>query len=784
LEKEGIEADDIIGTLAKTYEGKGYRVVIVSGDKDLLQLVSDRVIMIDTMKDKTFDVEGVKAKFGVGPDRVVDVLGLMGDASDNIPGVPGVGEKTALKLLQEYGSVEGVLANADQVRNEKIKKALQENADLARLSKKLATVKTDAEIEFTLEKARLREPDKEELRRIFTELEFSTLLQDLGAGQKVLKGRYGLVTTEEVFSSFLKRLEEVGAFTLGAELASGSALTAQIVGLTFCLEPGEACYIPLKDGANGTFLEKRKVLDRLSPVLSDRRIRKFGHDLKNVVLVLAGEGIALKGLALDTMVASYILNPIKKTHDLPDVTREFLNQETLSLKEVVGGGAKVVHPGDVPSEKLAEYACQRADAVFRLVTVLDEKIRAEGFRDLFYEVEMPLVEVLAAMERRGVLVDVKFLREMSVQFESILTSSEGRIYSLAGEKFNINSPKQLQVILFEKLGLPRGRRTKEGYSTDQEVLTALAQTYELPAEILGYRSLAKLKSTYVDALPSMINPKTGRIHTSYNQTVTATGRLSSSDPNLQNIPIRTLEGRRIRQAFVAPRGSLIVSADYSQIELRVLAHLSGDRALLDIFESGDDVHTRTAATVFGVFPEMVTVEMRRQAKVINFGIIYGMSPFGLSRELGIPQAQAKQFIEEYFTKFRGVRAYLDALLEQARKEGFVTTLLNRRRNLPEIRSTNIAVRQFAERTAVNTPIQGTAADLIKIAMVNLARILEKKKMKSAMIMQVHDELVFEVPLEEKEAAVALIRREMEEVIKLKVPLLVGIASGNNWDEAH
>jgi DNA polymerase-1 len=784
LEKEGIEADDVIGTLAKTYEGKGFRVVIVSGDKDLLQLVSDRVIMIDTMKDKTFDVEGVKEKFGVGPDRVVDVLGLMGDVSDNIPGVPGVGEKTALKLIQEYGSVEGVLANADQVRNEKIKKALKENADLARLSKKLATVKTDAEIEFTLEKARLQEPDKEKLRRIFTELEFSTLLQDLGAGQKVLKGRYALVTTGDLFSSFLKRLEEAGEFTLGAEVTSASALTAHLVGLTFCLEPGEACYIPLKDGASGTFLEKKKVLDRLSPVLSDRRIRKFGHDLKNVITVLAGEGIALKGLALDTMVASYILNPIKKTHDLPDVTREFLNQETLSLKEIVGGGAKVIHPGDVPSEKLAEYVCQRADAVSRLVTVLDEKIRKEGFHDLFYEVEMPLVEVLAAMERRGVLVDVKFLREMSAQFESILSSSEGRIYSLAGEKFNINSPKQLQVILFEKLGLPRGRRTKEGYSTDMEVLTALAQSYELPAEILAYRSLAKLKSTYVDALPSMINPETGRIHTSYNQTVTATGRLSSSDPNLQNIPIRTLEGRRIRQAFVAPRGSLIVSADYSQIELRVLAHLSGDRALLDIFESGDDVHTRTAATVFGVFPEMVTAEMRRQAKVINFGIIYGMSPFGLSKELGISQAQAKQFIEEYFTRFRGVRAYLDAVLEQARKEGFVTTLLNRRRNLPEINSANIAIRQFAERTAVNTPIQGTAADLIKIAMVNLARILEKKKMKSAMIMQVHDELVFEVPLEEKEAVVALIRREMEEVIKLKVPLRVGIASGSNWDEAH
>jgi DNA polymerase-1 len=783
LEKEGIEADDIIGTLARQYEEKGFRVVIVSGDKDLLQLVSDGVIMIDTMKDRTFDVAGVKEKFGVGPDRVADIIGLMGDATDNIPGVPGVGEKTALKLIQEYGSLEGVLAGADRVRHEKIKRALKEHADLARLSRDLATVKTDAEIEFTLEKARLQEPDREKLRRIFTELEFSTLLQDLGAGPKWLQGRYNLVNSEDAFAPILKRLEEAGAFTLGAELSTDSPLTAQFLGLAFCLEPGEACYIPMDGKTGGGVLGKKQILARLAPVLSDGRIRKSGHDLKTVILALAGAGITLRGASFDTMVASYILNPIKKSHDLPDVAREFLRQEMPSLKELVGG-TRAPHPADVPVETLSDHACRKADAVSQLVPVLDGKIHEEGFRDLYHEVEVPLVEVLAAMERKGVLVDVKFLREMSAQFESALSSSEERIYGLAGEKFNINSPKQMQVILFEKLGLPRGRRTKEGYSTDVEVLTNLALTYELPAEILAYRSLAKLKSTYVDALPSMIHPGTGRIHTSYNQTVTATGRLSSSDPNLQNIPIRTPEGRRIRQAFIAPPGSLIVSADYSQIELRILAHLSGDRALIDIFETGDDVHRSTAATVFGVFPEMVTAEMRRQAKVINFGILYGMSPFGLSRELGISQAQAKQFIDEYFEKFRDVRAYMDAVLEQARKEGFVTTLLNRRRSLPEINSANNAVRQFAERTAINTPIQGTAADLIKIAMVNLARILEKKKMKSAMIMQVHDELVFEVPLEEKETAVALVRREMEEVIKLRVPLQVGIASGRNWDEAH
>ncbi len=780
LEQEGIEADDIIGTLARQYEKKGFHVFIVSGDKDLLQLVSDSVTMIDTMKDRTFDVAGVKEKFGVGPDRVTDIIGLMGDATDNIPGVPGVGEKTARKLIQEYGSLEGVLAGADRVRHEKVRKALKEHADLARLSKDLATVKTDAEVEFTLEKARLREPDREKLRRIFTELEFSTLLKDLGAGPQRLQGRYRLVTGEDAFASVLKRLEETGAFALEAELGTGSPLTAQLLGLAFCPEPGEAFYIPM---AGGAALDKKRALEGLAPVLSDGRIQKSGHDLKAVILALAGSGILLRGAAFDTMVASYILNPIKKSHDLPDVAREFLRQEIPSLKELVGE-ARTPHPADVPAGKLSDHACRKADAVSRLAAVLDGRIRDEGFRDLYHEVEMPLVEVLAAMERKGVLVDVEVLREMSAQFESALSSSEERIYALAGEKFNINSPKQLQVILFEKLGLPRGRRTKEGYSTDVEVLTNLALTYELPAEILAYRSLAKLKSTYVDALPSMVDPGTGRIHTSYNQTVTATGRLSSSDPNLQNIPVRTPEGRRIRQAFIAAPGFLIVSADYSQIELRILAHLSGDRALIDIFESGDDVHRSTAATVFGVFPEMVTAEMRRQAKVINFGILYGMSPFGLSRELGITQVQAKQFIDEYFEKFRGVRAYLDAVLEKARKEGSVTTLLNRRRNLPEIASANVALRHFAERTAINTPIQGTAADLIKIAMVNLARILEKKKMKSAMIMQVHDELVFEVPLEERETAMALIRREMEEVIRLRVPLQVGIASGKNWDEAH
>ena len=786
LEQEGIEADDIIGTLAKAYEKKGLKVVIVSGDKDLLQLVSDRVTMVDTMKDRTYDIEGVKEYFGVEPGRVVEIMGLAGDASDNIPGVPGVGEKTALKLIQEYGSVEGAIANADRVRNERVRRALKENPELARMSRELATVKTDAGIDFSLESARFREPDKEKLKEIFTELEFSSLLQNLGAEGKSMGGRRHLVTREDEFRPLLRRLGEAGEFALGVELTPGGAMTADIAGLSFCLEAGEAFYIPFlgpgRGGRRG--LEKGPALEGLAPVLSDPRVRKYGHDLKSAVIALSRRGVRLRGVALDTMVASYILNPIRKGHDLGDIAREFLGEDLTPLRDLTGTGAKAVSLGEVAAEKVGDYACQRADAVLRLVPALDGKIRAEGLRDLFYEVEMPLVGVLAAMEEKGVLVDVTFLRDMSAQFQGLLSASEERIYRLAGERFNINSPKQLQGVLFEKLGLPRGRKTKEGYSTDVEVLTALARSYDLPAEILGYRSLAKLKSTYVDALPLMIHPSTGRIHTSYNQTVTATGRLSSSDPNLQNIPIRTAEGRRIRQAFVAPKGSVIVSADYSQIELRILAHLSGDRGLIEAFESGDDIHTKTAATVFGVFPEMVTPDMRRQAKVINFGILYGMSAFGLSKELGIGQAQAREFIDGYFSKFRGVRDYLDGLLERARKDGSVTTLLHRRRRLPEIGSANTAIRQFAERTAVNTPIQGTAADLIKIAMVNLARVFERRKYGGAMIMQVHDELVFEVPAGEREEVMALVRREMEDVIKLDVPLKVEIASGRNWDEAH
>ena len=500
--------------------------------------------------------------------------------------------------------------------------------------------------------------------------------------------------------------------------------------------------------------------------------------------MLARLGIRLRGRGCDTMVGSYLLNPSKKSHDITEAAREFLDRELIPAKEILGSGAKALSPADVDPERMKEYAGQRAEASLRLCPILTEKIRELGLKDLYEQVEMPLVEVLAAMEQKGVLIDLKHLREMSGQFDHLLAQSEERIYKLAGERFNINSPKQLQVILFEKLKLAKGRKIKEGYSTDVEVLMALAQTHELPAEILAYRSISKLKSTYVDALPAMVHPQTERIHTSYNQTVTATGRLSSSNPNLQNIPIRTPEGRRIRQAFIAPTGSVLVSADYSQIELHVLAHLSGDEALIEVFEAGEDIHTLTASALFGVFPEMVSADMRRRAKVINFGVIYGMSPFGLSKELGIGQAEAREYIDNYFDRYKGVRKFLDEILENARRDKYVCTLLNRRRYIPEIASSNAAIRQFAERTAINAPIQGTAADLIKIAMINLHHLLEKRHSRARMIMQVHDELVFEVPEAEKDEIMALVKREMEGVVKLRVPLKVEINAGKNWDEAH
>jgi len=786
LEETGMEADDIIGTLVKKYSGPDVTTVIISGDKDLMQLVSANVLMLDTMKDKTYDIEGVKERFGVGPEKVVEILGLAGDSSDNVPGVPGVGEKTALKLVREFDGLEGILENLDKVKGTKLKENLTTYADQARLSRELVTIRTDAAVDVTLDAMKRSAPDTPALKELFQEFEFMSFLRALDREGEKEEIECQIIFSDREFSDLLEGLTNAEAFSFGMELTDPEPMKAEIVGISICLAKGGGVYIPLAHDYEGVppQLSLDSVLVGIAPFLSDERIRKHGYDMKNASIVCSRKGIALKGMGIDVMVASYVLNPSQRDVGLEGIARGALDLVIPSLKDIVGSGAKAISFGSVPVEKAAEFSCSRVDCVWRLAEHLAQSIEKEGFGDLFHKIEMPLISVLADMEQKGVLLDVGLLNEMSGHLGEIISTSVKKIYELAGEEFNINSPKQLQTVLFDKLGLPKGRKTKGGYSTDVEVLTYLAQSYELPAEILSYRSFAKLKSTYVDALPGLVNRKTGRVHTSYNQTVTATGRLSSSNPNLQNIPIRTMEGKGIRQAFIVPEGHTIISADYSQIELRVLAHLSEDAELLRAFESGEDIHTRTASNIFGVFPGMVNQEMRRLAKVINFGIIYGMSPFGLSKELGITQKLAKTYIDEYFHRFYGVKGFIETLLAEARENGFVTTLLGRRRYIPEINSRNVTVRQFAERMAMNTPVQGTAADIIKIAMLDIAGSLKEKNLSSSMIMQVHDELVFEVPEGEQHDVIDLVRNKMEGVLALKVPLIVEICAGKNWDEAH
>ncbi len=786
LEQSGIEADDIIGTLAKTCSDHGMRVVMASGDKDLMQLVSDKVVLVDTMKDKRYDVAAVKERFGVEPSQVVDILALAGDASDNIPGVPGIGPKGAERLIQEFGSVENVLSNIEKIKNARAKVAISAHIDQARMCLNLARIRLDADIPFLIEDSRRQSPDLDVLKRLFGEFEFSSLLQDLKIKDEVLTGDYRMICDEASLRTCLEKIGKTHAVALDLVLTSQESMRAEMVGVALCTTSGEAGYIPLSPVHRDSVatLLSDEAWEALAPILADEKIAKYGHDLKTIAVVLERKGMTLRGLACDTLLAAYVLNPSRHSLELSDILRDYAGRGIASLKDIAATGSKALPPEMVPLEKMTTYACGRVDAIFNLVGHLLPSLKKDGLDGLLNDLEMPLLPVLANMEQHGVLLDLDLLKIMSLELRQLMDLSAEKIYSLAGERFNINSSKQLQVILFEKMRLPRGRKTKEGYSTDVDVLTQLARSHELPGEILSYRSLAKLKSTYIDALPLLVHPETGRVHTSYNQAVTATGRLSSSNPNLQNIPVRTLEGKRIRQAFIASRDSRIVSADYSQIELRVLAHLSEDETLLSAFASGEDIHSRTASNIFGVFPEMVNESMRRQAKVINFGVLYGMSAFGLAKELDISQKLAQAYIDEYFQKHAGVRTYLDKILCRARKDGYVTTILNRRRYLPEMNADNINVRQFAERMAVNTPIQGTAADLIKMAMIHIDRRLKEQKLEARMIMQVHDELVFEVPEGETAAVMDMVREEMEGIIALRVPLKVDIGCGKNWDEAH
>jgi DNA polymerase-1 len=785
IEKEGYEADDVIGTIAKEVAKRGLDVVIVTGDKDMLQLVDEHICTLDTMRDRSFGEKEVIERYGVKPERMTDVMGLAGDSIDNIPGVPGIGEKTAVALIKQYDTLENLLANREELPKRRLIEALTRFGEQATLSKRLATIATDVPLEYDLKDFALSGAVVETLKEIFRELEFNKFLHEV-TSERLSMEDYHLVTEKEQFLNLVGELRGCQGFAFDFETTSRDPMLAELVGLSLSFNPHQAYYIPFGHQYHGVpkQLDKGFVLGELKPIFQDERLKKYGQNIKYEYVLLKRSGIELRGIEGDTMVASYLLNPTKHHHNLEEIAREYLDHRMISYKDVVGSGKKEVSFDQVDLNTAKNYSCEDSDVTFLVSRILLPKLADEGLKDLFNEVEIPLIEVLASMEMNGVKIDRSLLEEMSKEFEGQVASIVDRIYLLAEEQFNINSSQQLSKILFEKLKLPKVKRTKTGTSTDTEVLTKLAQQHDLPLEVLAYRGLSKLKSTYIDALPKLINPRTGRVHTSYNQTVTATGRLSSSDPNLQNIPIRSEEGRRIRRAFIPEEGWLMISADYSQIELRILAHLTGDKDLCEAFHRDEDIHARTASHVFGVPLGGVTPEMRRQAKVINFGIIYGMSAFGLGKELEVEPKVASAYIDGYFQKYHAVKDYIDSSLKEAREKGHVTTLFGRRRYLPEINSSNQTVRNAAERTAINTPIQGTAADLMKVAMIKIQRWLKDVNLSTKMIMQVHDELVFECPEGELERASGIVQEGMEGVMQCSVPLKVSIAHGRNWNEAH
>ena len=786
LELEGFEADDIIATIARAEERKGMDVYIVSGDKDLLQLVTDHTTVIDTMRDRRFDPAGVLDHLGVKPEQVVDFLGLVGDSSDNVPGVPGIGKKTAIKLIGEFGSIADLLKQVDKVDAKKVREHLVTCADQALLSRQLVTLDSAVPLSYESEDLKAAPPDREKLKQLFKELEFTTFLQAITPAPESVAQCTQLVTTRESCLQVLSQIREARQCALNCMPADLEPFGSKPSGISLAADADRVFYLPLTPAHAGDedCCDREWVLQQLKPVLEDEHIRKYGHNIKHEIIQFRRFGIELRGIASDSMVASYLLNPGKHSHSLEEIALEWLDHKMIDYRELAGSGRKELAFDQIDAGQVMNYACERCRLSLEAAALLLPRLSREGFDRLFYEVELPLIEVLATMEMNGVKIDAGTLQKKGREFEAFLSAATQTIYQAAGEEFNINSPQQLGRILFDKLQLPGAKKTKTGYSTDVAMLTSLSQVHPLPAEVLKYRSISKLKSTYVDALLGLISPDTGRIHTSYNQTVTATGRLSSSNPNLQNIPIRSAEGKKIREAFIAEEGWLILSADYSQIELRILAHLSRDPLLVESFKRGEDIHRRTAAEIFGLMPELVTEGMRREAKVINFGIIYGMSSFGLAQELGITPKAASAFIENYFHKYQGVKTYIDSELKAAKEKGYVTTLMKRRRYLPEINSRNLAARQFAERTAINTPIQGTASDMIKMAMIAIHNRIKSERLKTRMIIQVHDELVFEVPRDELTAVSTLVKEEMEKVVSLIVPLEVDVSWGNSWSEAH
>ncbi|PIW60253.1 DNA polymerase I [Shewanella sp. CG12_big_fil_rev_8_21_14_0_65_47_15] len=810
----GVEADDVIGTIARQASLEKRSVLISTGDKDMAQLVDDNITLINTMTDTIMGPEEVTAKYGVGPDRIIDFLALMGDKADNIPGLPGVGEKTALAMLTGAGSVANLLAEPEKVselgfRGAKTMAAkIIENADMLKLSYELATIKTDVELEQDWHELTVKPADRDELIQCYGEMEFkrwlaevldnklitrtavtSVATEETSTSTETLETQYDCILTEAELDAWIAKLKQAGLMAVDTETTSLDYMVAELVGMSFAVEAGKAAYLPLAHDYVGapTQLDKTVALEKLRPLLEDPKIKKVGQNLKYDISILANAGIKLQGVAFDTMLESYVFNSVASRHDMDGLALKYLGHKNIGFEDIAGKGAKQLTFNQIPLENAAPYAAEDADITLRLHQHLWPRLEKEAeLASVFTEIELPLIQILSDIERQGVLIDSMLLGQQSEELARKIDELESKAYDIAGEKFNLSSPKQLQVLFFEKLGYPITKKTPKGApSTAEEVLVELALDYPLPKVILEHRSLTKLKSTYTDKLPLMVNAKTGRVHTSYHQANAATGRLSSSEPNLQNIPIRTEEGRRIRQAFIAPQGRKILAADYSQIELRIMAHLSQDAGLLKAFAEGKDIHRATAAEVFGIDFGDVTTEQRRRAKAVNFGLIYGMSAFGLARQLDIPRHEAQTYIDTYFARYPGVLKYMEETRASAADLGYVSTLFGRRLYLPEIRDRNAMRRQAAERAAINAPMQGTAADIIKKAMISIANwITTETQGEIAMIMQVHDELVFEVDADKAETLKLRVCQLMAQAANLDVELLAEAGIGDNWDQAH
>ncbi len=789
IEKQGFEADDLVGTYARLAQQQGFNVVMVTGDKDFIQLITQDCLLWDPMKDKIIDIEKVKEDFNMTPQQFIDMLGLAGDTSDNIPGVPGIGPKTACKLISEYKSMENVYDNIEDLKKKKkLYQNLLENRENAFLSKKLATIDRFVEKSIDLESFKIISPDKEKASALFREYEFKSLAIEYAGAQDLSKKNYKLINKIDDVKQLAENLEKAGVFAVDTETTSKSPMLAELVGLSFSYKKDQGFYIPVGHIKQADYEQpdKERVLQILKPVLENPDIQKIGQNIKYDYIVLAKCGINIQGIIFDTMIASYLLNPSNRGHSLDQIAMNLFGYKTISYKDVAGKGKNEICFDKVLISEAVNYASEDADLTYMAYEKLLPELKNFNLHKLMVDIEIPLITVLATMEMEGVLIDRKKLNELSKTFGAQLDILEQEIYALAGQTFNINSSQQLGKILFEDLKLPVVKKTKKtkGYSTDVEVLSALSQKHELPGKILKFRSLGKLKSTYVDALNKLANQKTDRVHTSFNQTITATGRLSSSNPNLQNIPVKSEDGRKIRQAFIPKPGFSLVSADYSQIELRILAHCANDEILINAFLNNEDIHTRTAMEVFDVIPEFVTSDLRNQAKAINFGIVYGMSAFGLSKELEITRKMAANYIDNYFKRYAGVKRFIDSKIAEVEKTQEVQTLLGRKRKVPEINSSNNNVKNFARRIAINTPIQGSAADLIKLAMIEMSKAISSANLSSKLLLSVHDEIIFEVPEKEEKILSELAKKVMENLFDLKVPLIVNIGSGKNWAEAH